>query len=209
MDSRDNQSSKGDPEALKPVESAPGATAPRDPWSMPPPMQLPDFLRSRGVPPRGRAPSEAKVYGMTRRFSMRATMLLMALAAVCLAILRSVGTPAETSGIVLLVMIAAAAAQVFMFRGKDPRRASMAGGAVAMSVLLTAAQIVEEGRRLNFGRGLRDVILGLVFGSIVGAIVGYMTGALVAGVFLLIDKYDEWRPKKAPPAENIDPLADD
>ena len=205
MDSVENQASKDDPKASEPPELERQSPAPRDPWTMPPPafpatrFHVPPLFKERGD----------RAYGMTAQFSMRATMLLVALAAVCLSIMRSVGAPAELSGTILLVMISAAVAQVFLFRGKDPRRASVVGGAISYSLLLTAVQIAAEGHRLTFGLGFRDVILGLVGGSIAGAIVGYMTGALVAGVFLLIDRYDEWRPKKAPPAANIDPWTDD
>lgn len=175
------------------------------PWSMPPPAQ--PILRSSV----GRMFTERReqVFGMTRRFSMRATMLLVALAAVCLSVMRSLGMPAAMSGIVLLVMIAAAVGQVFLFGGKDPRLASVISGAVAMAILLAAVAIREEGRRLDFDRGFRDVIQGLLGGGILGGFVGYGTGALVARVFLLLDMYDKRRPKRTEPARKIDPLADD
>jgi hypothetical protein len=157
--------------------------------------------------------STQKVYGMTRRFSLRATMLLVAVAAGLLALLQFVGIEREVSACALVVMVASATAQAFMFGGKQPRRASVITGAIA-GVLLSLISIIYavvalNSQGLNAWRIHRDWPEIIIFGGIIGSMAGYAMGGLVAAVFLLLDKYDAWLPKKAAPARDVDPLADD
>jgi MFS family permease len=170
------------------------------------PSRFVEFLNR--VQPQQEGPHAGpKVYGMTRRFSMRATMLLVAVAAGCMAILRSVDMPPVAGLVVLFLLFVAAASQMFMYGGKNPRKASVIAGMIVFAAVNLIDSVVSDSR----DRGMVPLPFNLVMGAIFGALVGYVLGGLVAGVFLLLDMYDAKFGKKpsADAAQNIDPLADD
>ncbi len=202
----------GQPTAAPPAEHVDPLAD--DPPELPPNEQSPPALAVSDqpiveVPSHPIGYSKDRVYGMTRRFSMRAMMLLFAIAAAILGGLEFVGLPKVMAAIALVIMILSAIAQVFMFGGTKPRRASLIAGAITGTLLMVG---VGEVSRYQNDPGANDLALWLlapIWGAAIGTAVGYSTGGLVAGVFLLLDLYDSKFGKRPPKPENFDPLADD
>jgi len=146
-----------------------------------------------------------KVYGVTRRFSLATLMLMMAAASLLLAGMNALDVSPIVSGTIILVCIATAVGQMLLFKGKDPRRASVVvgsvgGGAGPLLVWLVLGTGVA-------GPHYRPPLLALLltsvfFGVPLGAVAGYCAGCAVAGVLLLMDltesMFARWRKAREP-----------
>ena len=109
------------------------------------------------------------------------------------------------SGGFILLCIATALGRVFLFGGKDPRRASILVGAVSLPIVAIVTTIVIG--VLGSGAApllavLASIVASLVIMPILGCLLGYTAGGLVAGVLLLMDltesKVARWRKVREP-----------
>ncbi|HEY2148120.1 MAG TPA: hypothetical protein VGH32_09295 [Pirellulales bacterium] len=158
-------------------------------------------------PPRGSAVSPIegydpnKVYGLTRRFSLATLMLMMAATSLLLAAMNALRVPPYLTGAMILLCIATAVGQMFLFRGEDPRQASLVVGLVCCPLL--AIFMVKAGAAVTFRHPESGEVVAMVFvGLMFGAPFGYAAGCVVAGVLLLMDltesKFARWRKVREP-----------
>ena len=127
-----------------------------------------------------------KVYGLTRRFSLATLMLMMAATSLLLAAMNAMRIPQYFTGAMILLCIATAVGQMFLFRGQDPRRASLVVGCVCCALL--AIFMVKAGAAVTFWHPESGEVMAIVFlGLMFGAPLGYAAGCVVAGVLLLMD----------------------
>lgn len=159
------------------------------------------------VPPRGNPvrPIEGydpnKVYGLSRRFSLATLMLMMAATSLLLAAMNALRVPPYLTGAMILLCIATAVGQMFLFRGQDPRRASLVVGCVSCPLL--AIFMVKAGAAVTFRHPESGEVIAMAFvGLMFGAPLGYAAGCVVAGVLLLMDltesKFARWRKVRQP-----------
>ncbi|QDU87654.1 hypothetical protein Pla175_10200 [Pirellulimonas nuda] len=150
----------------------------------------PPARRERWRPPKD-------IYSVPRRFDL-ASMLIVATAyALLLTALKALGADEWLSLWMVVFVTWVGGAQVVLFRGDDPRKASWIAGAVFCG--LTPAVYMAWG----YWRG--QLAVGPAFVAttmpaiLSGAVLGYLTGGLAAGVFLLIDLVRHWmeRSKRA------------
>jgi 4-amino-4-deoxy-L-arabinose transferase-like glycosyltransferase len=150
-----------------------------------------------------------RVYGINRRFSLATVMVMMAGASLILAglnpILSSLAVPAAApvvGGTIVLLCIATALGQMFLFRGRDPRNASFVVGAVFCAlvplVIWAGGMVAQAPNRLKLGWA----IILMFWGAIFGPLPGYLAGCLVAGVLLVMDLtesiFARWRKAREP-----------
>ncbi len=105
--------------------------------------------------------------------------------------------------------VAIAGAQMLLFGGKQPRKASIVAGHIACPIVAAATVLahgmVDPGKfsstdPTNFiGACLAAAMAGLVFGGAAG----YVAGGLMAGVFLFGRGSEE--PPQMPPGADTDP----
>jgi hypothetical protein len=167
----------------------------------------PNWPREKTLADHGYDPN--RVYGVNRRFSLATVMVMMAGASLILAglnpVLTSLNAPGSApvvGGTIVLLCVATAIGQMFLFGGKNPRNASFVVGAVFCGLaplVIWAAQAVSHiPSRLNLGW----TIIGMFWGLIVGALPGYLAGCLVAGVLLVMDLtesvFARWRKAREP-----------
>ena len=100
-------------------------------------------------------------------------------------------TVASFSAFVTLTGIA----QMFLWNGKQPRLASIVAGPVNWFVIGLALLLISQGLK-----GI-PMAVGAVCTAPFGVFAGYLAGAMVAGVFLLADKFRK-RFMKEEPAED-------
>jgi len=130
----------------------------------------------------GELPHEA---GVPRRFGMGVLLVITAMYAVLFGVMRGIGANPITFVLVTLFFTAVGTGQMLLFRGRQPRWASMVAGAAACPLLYLGGIIYY---RLAFGlRTSPDICGGFTCGVIAGAIYGYLAGVLIAGVFLIAD----------------------
>jgi hypothetical protein len=145
-----------------------------------------------------------KVYGVTRRFSLATLMLMMAGASILLAGMNALNIPRYISGAIILLCVATAVGQMFLFKGKDPRRASLVVGSLCCSLgpllvsLVFATGVAGPENRPN----LVSVLSMVFYGVLLGWIAGYCAGCAVASVLLLMDLtesiFARWRKAREP-----------
>jgi hypothetical protein len=166
------------------------------------PVLAPSWLFEKKLAEQGYDPD--RVYGVSRRFSLATVMVMMAGASLILAGMNAMNVPPALSGAIVLLCVATAIGQMFLFRGKDPRNASFIVGAVfcAMTPLviygLQPLARIPDGARLTLGWAIIDGFWGAIF----GALPGYLAGCLVAGVLLVMDLtesfFARWRKAREP-----------
>jgi uncharacterized protein YhhL (DUF1145 family) len=138
--------------------------------------------------PAGVKPRRSQV-GMPRQFSIGTAMILTALFALLLGLLRTIGATPFMFAVASVFVVAIAACQAVLFGGRNPRKASVLAGA-AMGLLLFARFAVlllwrEQGYRYFDPNGY--AILGFmgVMSTLVGTLFGYVAGWFIAAVFLV------------------------
>lgn len=121
--------------------------------------------------------------GVPRQFSAGGLLLVVASFAALFGILAAIGLPPIVFWILAAYLAGICVAQMFMFKGKRPRHASVIAGALLFVVGLGMAIIAmyAMGRRPPDGFFLALTVLG----PAIGAGAGYVTGGAVAGLFLL------------------------
>jgi hypothetical protein len=187
--------------AARPVEPPFLATLPNPP-PLPPNWPREKILAEHGYDPH-------RVYGVNRRFSLATVMVMMAGASLILAglnpILSSLNHPGAApvvGGAIVLLCVATAIGQMFLFRGRDPRKASFVVGAVFCGlvplVTYAAEAVAQTPNRMNLGWAIVYMFWGIIF----GALPGYLAGCLVAGVLLVMDLtesiFARWRKAREP-----------
>ncbi len=125
--------------------------------------------------------------GVPRRFGLDKLMIITAFYAVLFGLLSWLGAPPILFVAVAVFFTVVGLAQVFLYSGKKPRKASIVAG----SVLCASIPVVTMVAGLWLGRGNFNVVMFItrfaVFAAVlalVGGLLGYVTGCLIASVFL-------------------------
>jgi hypothetical protein len=145
-----------------------------------------------------------RVYGVNRRFSLATIMMMMAGTSLLLTIANALGALPTVSGMLMLLCIAVALGQMFLFGGTQPRKASVIVGGVtftAMPVVIVICTMCSSVHRPTANEQVELMWL-FIFGPIYGALLGYLAGGLVAGVLLVMDLtesvFARWRKVREP-----------
>jgi MFS family permease len=165
---------------------------------LPPPETLPEAKPSRLDQPWG-ARWDSPACGLPRRFGLGVLMLLVTLAAVLFSALRSLGACPEVFAVISTMFAAVAVGQIFLFRGRYPRAASIWVGGCFFPLQVVALVIWLS---LAYGPAPIFAVAVMLLVSIpLGAGFGYLSGGLVGGVFLILDALAEKRRSLRDPAE--------
>jgi hypothetical protein len=120
-----------------------------------------------------------------RRFGVNVLLVLMTGFAVLFALLRALNAPPPAFATIGVFFLGVTVSQVVLFQGKRPRMASMLVGAVLLPLVMISAQLLDRSGRSPAWEWLDMLVISTVF----GAIWGYLAGTLVAGVFLLLERW--------------------
>jgi len=161
---------------------------------------LPPLMATLVDKPSHRRPPRPQV-GVPRRFGIGTMMILATMFAVLCAFLKTIGTPPLDFGQIAAFFAGVALCQMLLFRGKDPRKASLIGGAitgvtVGSGFLLLA--IIFGGRDEE---AFIEAIPAAVMLFLFGAPFGYLAGLLTAAVFLVWKERDDDPPPDDDPAK--------
>ncbi|HEV3417034.1 MAG TPA: hypothetical protein VG056_09485 [Pirellulales bacterium] len=145
-----------------------------------------------------------RVYGVSRRFSLATIMMMMAGTSLLLTIANALSAPPMVSGMLVLLCIAVALGQMFLFGGEQPRKASVIVGGVTFTLMPVVVVICTIFSSVHRPTAIEQVELMwlFIFGPIYGALLGYLAGGLVAGVLLVMDltesMFARWRKVREP-----------
>jgi hypothetical protein len=137
--------------------------------------------------------------GVPRRFGVGVMLVIMTMYAVLFAAMQTVQVLVHQRDPALFVMVAifvtgVGLSQAILFKGREPRKASVLTGLVLGTVLALVALLQ---RRYALGSQSAEQIVVVVFYVLsgFGALAGYLVGGAIAGVFLLLNRVQ-------PPLEN-------
>jgi hypothetical protein len=125
---------------------------------------------------------DEKTYGAPRVFDLFTLMAVTLAFGLLFALLKALGSSEDVFICTTFFITIVAVCQMIMFGGDKPRLASLAGGPIAMVVVLLGWGIWSQA---SF-----EIFVLLLFMTIpFGIPAGYLTGGVVAGVFLLADEF--------------------
>ncbi len=143
--------------------------------------------------PRG-ARWDSPAVGVPRRFGMAVLMLLMTMYAVLFATMTLLDANPPIFIVVAILFTGVGLGQMLLFEGKYPRAASVwVGGCLFPLEILGALLIVVFFVPAVRGDVVPWLLILLILSPALGAGFGYLAGGLTAGVFLLIERYREYR----------------
>ncbi len=127
--------------------------------------------------------------GVPRRFGVGVMLVITTMYAVLFALMSSLRFPPSIFVATTFFFTGIGLAQAVLFKGRNPRVASILAGVVLSPLAIIAGGIVQA----NVGRGVIEevdaiLVVFLYFLSGIGALPGYLAGGLIAGVFLFLNK---------------------
>ncbi len=133
-----------------------------------------------------------KAVGVTRRFSVGTLMILTAMFGVLFAVLTMLDANPIIFFMVAVFFAGTGLAQMFLFGGREPRKASVVGGFFLGLIIGLAAVIIAQQTRNSFGSrsGFEyyNTISCAFVAMIFGGPLGYIAGCLSAGIFLVRER---------------------
>jgi MFS family permease len=152
-----------------------------------------------------RLPQAAEQFGVPRRFGIGTILVVIGAASVLLAFLVACGVPAPAVFSLVAFLALVALGQAILFRGTNPRLASIVSGAIicpvyAIGAAVVFSTIVENARRRD------DLYCTAVAIAILGSLFGYLAGGVVGGIFLIMDRWEQHFGRKVV-KEHFDPFA--
>ncbi len=142
-----------------------------------------------------RPPALARQFGVPRQFGIGTLLVITAMYAVLFGVLRSVGPPPVAFGVVALFFTLVGLGQAILFKGMEPRLASMIVGACFFLCWFLAYPLLWPNPNPRPRLSLGDYLLFSALASLFGASLGYISGFSIAGVFLVFDKLGHLRGK--------------
>lgn len=128
-------------------------------------------------------------FGAPRRFGIGTILIVMGAASLLLAFLIAWGAHPVVVLHVVGFTTLIGFAQVFLFEGKDPRKASLVAGLVICPVYWIGLGLYIT---VIGVQGEEEIILIFFLASFVfGPLLGYLAGGVVGGIFLLMDVWEK------------------
>ena len=149
-----------------------------------------------GVPFSGQQPpARVPIAGVPRNFAAGHMLAMVTLFALVFSLLAYLRAGHEWYVVSSLFIVAVILGQMFLFHGREPRRASCLAGACTMPFLAAGVMIAEEGTwflRNGWPSAVLSAI-GITIGAaapaaLLGAVFGYLIGTLCAGIFLVTER---------------------
>lgn len=142
-----------------------------------------------------RPPDRVPIAGVPRNFATGHLLAMVTLFALLFSLLAYKEAGREWYVVGSLFIVAVILGQMFLFHGREPRRASCVVGACTMPLLVPVLLIAKESPDL-LGGGWANAVGTLVAttvgaagpAALLGAICGYLVGTLCAGIFLVTER---------------------
>ncbi len=126
--------------------------------------------------------------GVPRRFDIGTTAILATVFVVLFSVLIILNVPLGPSVGITIFVAGVTACQAILFKGKDPRAASMVGGSIIFYLLMVVVSLTNDFGPRDFTKETTFSISGFFLLLVIGGLLGYVGGGLVAAVFLIRKK---------------------
>ncbi len=129
---------------------------------------------------------------MPRRFGIATLMILTAAFAVMFSLMKMLGADPAVFVCISIFVAGIAACQVLLYKGKNPRKASIIGGYIMGGLIFVGVAIVGGFYRRDAWVVLLRLLLPTLFFTVLllGGPFGYLAGCMVAGIFLAWKDHD-------------------
>lgn len=131
--------------------------------------------------------------GVPRRFDIGTMMILATVFAVLFGILIMLNVPTSSFVYIAIFIAGVAISQMLLFKGKDPRAASIIAGSVIFYLLMVFVCLTTDSR--EFPRELISSFSGILPLLVIGGFLGYIVGGLFAGGFMIRKKLGKTTPE--------------
>lgn len=134
---------------------------------------------------------ESQAVGVPRRFGMAITMLIMTMYAVLFAAMKLLDFHPIAFVIIAVFFTGVGLGQMLLFRGRNPRAASIWAGAVllpAETLVTWIVMIVLHAPPRGLSDAIASMFCSVAFSIPLGAAAGYVAGCLTAGVFFVLER---------------------
>ncbi len=162
------------------------------------------MLINQRHPPTHPDPSRRRrPFGVPRRYGISSLIAVTAGCAVLFSVMNCLGAPPTLMVVIAGYFALVAIGQAVLFGGQKPRQASMLVGSVAFFLgQLSFFMLVFRGSLALALTGGGSWVL--IAALLIGSACGYLAGALVAGIFLILDRLQH---RRDPPATDPPPPA--
>jgi hypothetical protein len=135
--------------------------------------------------------------GMPRRFGIATLMIITAAIALLCGLLKTFGATPLTHLLILGFVAWVAVCQAVLFKGEEPRGASIVGGVVFGAIVALGSAGWQLSHGEVFPTFILDLVLNGVCGALFGGLWGYLVGCLFAAIFLVRKEPDDAPPEKS------------
>ena len=126
--------------------------------------------------------------GVPRRFGIGTMILLTVVFALLFGVLNRHDVLPAPFAYILILVAEVAACQVLLFKGNDPRAASIVGGSVITYLMSVVVCLTTDFGPRDFTREMTFSFLGISLLLFIGAFLGYLVGSLITAIFWLYKK---------------------
>ena len=123
-----------------------------------------------------------------RRYGIGTMTILTVVFALLFGVLNMYDVPPAPFAFISVLVAEVAACQVLLFKGKNPRAASIVGGSVILYFMAVVASLTTVFGPRDFTRETTFSLDGMLWLLLIGAFLGYLVGTLIAVVFWLCRK---------------------
>jgi hypothetical protein len=128
-----------------------------------------------------------KAVGVPRQFSVGTMMVFMTFFAVIFSIMTMLGAESPIFTGVTVFFVGVGAGQMFLFRGRDPRKSSLLSG-VVMGIVSSILVAIMSWIMHSEGKDDYQATVYCILFVIFGGPLGYLAGGLIAGIFLFRER---------------------
>ncbi len=131
--------------------------------------------------------------GVPCRFDIGTMMILATVFAVLFGILIMLNVPTSSFVYIAIFIAGVAISQMLLFKGKDPRAASIIAGSVIFYLVMVYVCLTNDSR--EFPREITFSFSGILPLLVIGGFLGYLVGGLFAGGFMIRRKMCKTTPE--------------
>ncbi|MCD4728681.1 MAG: hypothetical protein K8R46_13530 [Pirellulales bacterium] len=136
--------------------------------------------------------------GVPRRFDIGAMVVLASVLAVLFSILIILNVPTSSYVYIAIFIAGVATCQSLLFKGKDPRAASIIAGSVIFYLIMVYYCLTHDFGPRDFTKQMTFSVSGFFLDLVIGGFLGYLVGGLFAGGFMIRRKMCKTTHKSLP-----------
>ena len=149
----------------------------------------------------GRKKRDTQV-GVPRRFGIATLLILTAAFAALFSVLKMFDVPPAGLAGISIFVAGVVTCQAMLFKGKNPREASIVGGGVIFYLIMVVICLTNDFGPRDFTKETTFFLQGACILLGIGGLLGYVVGGLFAAIFLIHKEPDDTPPEASNAAKD-------